>query len=122
MVEKIDVELFKMDAAGCCGVLIRKDLMKKVCKLQSEYNQRLKELLNENTENMYSYDWAMAYDKERGGEAFYSNYLSKYCSVENRVPLFKVVQPIKAECYNTTDRDAVLEILLNEYEAQFKQD
>jgi hypothetical protein len=118
-IKKIDKQLYKMDAAGACGVLMRKNVMKKVCKLQADYIQKLKETLNEHTDDLIAYNWAMGWDEEKRGEAVYANYIDEYFTVSHRIQHFNVCQPIPAECYDTTDGDAVRQLINDEYESQF---
>lgn len=119
-IKKFTFELYKMDAAGTQGVLMRKDVMRKVCKLQAAYIQQLKELLNEEVDNLIAYQWTMGWDKERGGEAIYANYVDGHQSVENRIGYFGIVQPIKVDCYDSTDRQEVNDLVATQYLEQFE--
>lgn len=116
--DKIGKNLFKLDAAGACGVLMPTEVMKKVVKLQSKYIQELKAILYDHKEELISYSWTMGWDKAKGGDSVYAYYIDKYVTVEERIKLFQVSKPIKVECFDTTDYDLVKKWCIEEYEKE----
>jgi hypothetical protein len=118
--KKIDKNLFKMDALGHCGVLMPSHVMKKVVKLQDRYIHEIRCLLNEHKDELIPYSWTMAYEKDQGGNAVYANYISSNFSVEERIKSFKVEPPVKVDCMESHDYDAVKQWCEEEYLKQFK--
>lgn len=72
-IERSIEQHFKCDGVGSCGVLVKKDLMKKIVKLQAKYLQAYKELLADNLDQIDSYGWGMVQDQE--GNHLYHHYV-----------------------------------------------
>lgn len=72
-IERSIEQHFKCDGVGACGVLVKKELMRKIIKLQAKYLQDYKELLAENLDQFDSYSWGMV--KGSDGEYLYHHYI-----------------------------------------------
>lgn len=104
--KKSEEQYFKMDALGYCGVMMDKDIMKKVVALQQEYSSKLRELLHKHEDRLVAYDWTMSYlGKYKTRKAVYAKYISSYQKVKDRIKLFKISPPETVENFlETTDR------------------
>lgn len=114
---KINRNLFKLDAAGACGVLMPTEVMKKVTKLQNKYIDDLKTLMNEYKDTLISYSWTMGWDQAKGGEAVYAYFIDKSTTVDSRIKNFNITNPIKVECFDSDDYDVVHAWCVEKYNA-----
>lgn len=72
-IERSVEQYFTCDGVGSAGFLVKKDLMKKIVKMQAKYLQEYKELLMENIDNIDVYHWGSARDKS--GKHLYHHYI-----------------------------------------------
>lgn len=68
---------------GCyCGVVMPEHVAKKLVKLFAKHNDEVKDLLTQNKEELYAYDWTLAYPNGKQKSVYYN---STHSSVEDRI-------------------------------------
>ena len=73
---------FNVDNGAYCGVVMPEHVMKKLAKLYAKHNDEVKDLLTRYKDEMYPYEWALAYPN---GEQKVVAYNATYLSTEERI-------------------------------------
>lgn len=113
-----DKIMFELNAGGYCGLYMPNHVMKKIIKLQANYENKIKQILNEYKDELYPADWTMETEREKTGNLGKSVYL-KYAigkenktwdNVESCIKLFKPNQPEKIDLYIVPNRETATAI------------
>lgn len=101
-------EMFDVSANGqYCGVLVPSHVMKKFMKLSNKWSIEIQQLLNEHKDELLVSDWTGVFPKDDEGKILgsqivrYSNG-NEYNTVEQRISLFKPMQPKHEDVYICT--------------------
>lgn len=92
--------IFELNPASTCGVLMKKNVMKKVVALQQEYESKLRKLLHAHEDELLPMAWTMSnriYDLP----VVYAKYADTgYCtSITDRIKRFKMDPPKRVDNY-----------------------
>lgn len=122
--------MFEMNAMTYCGVFMPEEVMRKIVKLQGMYMRQVQTTLNDNKDKLLVAEWTMATKEDVNGKikssayVKYSDTCSSFCSVEERIELFKPEQPKRVDVY-VCDREtarSIAEELLAEGEVDHEAD
>jgi hypothetical protein len=109
MVTKRSIEtMFDMPAGQYCGVLLRKRLMKRVLKLQNEYEFKIKQLLASNLDELQTSNWTI---NDNYGQTTKEQITGRYFDPNEtdqekleRIEWFKLSKPDKIEFLFESDK------------------
>ena len=76
---------FNVNNGAYCGIVMPEHVMKKLAKLYTKHNDEVKDLLTQHKDEIYPYEWSLAYPN---GEQKTVVYNSAYSSVEERIELY----------------------------------
>ena len=85
---------FNVNNGVYSGVVIPEHVMKKLVKLYAKHNDEVKDLLTQHKDEIYPYEWSLAYPN---GEQKTVVYNSAYSSVEERIEFLKNCPPIEVD-------------------------
>lgn len=113
---------FKVDNGVYCGIVMPEHVMKKLAKLYAKHNDEVKDLLTQYKDEMYSYEWALAYPN---GEQKVVIYNATHSSTEERVERYDENLKInRLEDFYVSDadtyserQDEVIQLYMEKYDA-----
>ena len=109
----LNKRMYDYNAGGHCGVVMPESVMKKLAKLNYEYSNEVKKILEENKGSLYVSDWTLA--NLMDGEKIKKQVTIRYAilgeDVDHRISLYKANSPtyIK-EFYLVKNREEAKEI------------
>ena len=112
---------FKVDNGAYCGIVMPEHVMKKLAKLYAKHNDEVKDLLTQNKDEIYPYEWTLAYPN---GEQKVVAFNSAYESVEGRIDMYDENMKIKRlEDFYVSDastfperKDEVIQLYMEKYD------
>ena len=60
-ITEVTKNYYRVGTSGLCSVIIDNELMKKVVKVEQEFDKKMKCLLNDNLEHVETEDWSLCY-------------------------------------------------------------
>ena len=112
---------FNVNNGAYCGVVMPEHVMKKLAKLYAKHNDEGKDLLTRYKDEMYPYEWALAYPN---GEQRVVVYNATYLSTEERIERYDENLKInRLEDFYVSDadtyserQDEVIQLYMEKYE------
>lgn len=110
-------KIYELNNGSYCGIYMEEDVMKKILKLQYEYMNNVKKILNENIDKLIPYDWTLANKIDENGkiqkQVIIHYFIQDYSKedLKRRIETFKVEQPRYIDkLYCVRDREQAKEI------------
>lgn len=112
---------FNVDNGGYCGIVMPEHVMKKLVKLYAKHNDEVKDLLTQYKDEIYPYDWTLAYPN---GKQKVVAFNSVYSSVEERIEKYdENIKIRRLEDFYTSDEktfsersDEVRQLYMEKYD------
>lgn len=112
---------FNINNGEYCGIVMPEHVMKKLVKLYAKHNDEVKDLLTQHKDEIYPYDWTLAYPN---GKQKVVTFNSVYSSVEERIENYdENIKIRRLEDFYTSDEktfsersDEVIQLYMEKYD------
>lgn len=114
--------LYGFTGSAYLGVVVPRDVMVKIAKVLNDSNQKIRQILTENSDKLYAHHWSLIYDQDDKQHTFYYIYEDGFdTNVKERIKYATMNPSIKkldhlfiTENYDTSKTE-LLEKVANHY-------